>query len=278
MLDTLLSQLADALAQAGSLTPSVFAALLFIVLEASIPMLATGVALLRRWSVNISLYLLNLLLLWGFTRLLGWGISDIGETYRFGLLHWFPNWPLWAGLLAVIVILDLFVYVSHRLLHSWRPLWRLHLVHHSDLEVDVSTTFRHHPFEFMFGALILMLGVALSGASLSLLLLYDLLRVSVDCFAHANIKLPSRLEGLLRLVFVTSDMHRVHHAAQRERTNSNYGGIFSFWDRLFGTHVRVDAREQLHMPLGLEYFRARDDGSLLATLSQPLRYQPLSKA
>lgn len=276
MLDIWLSHLASALEQAGSLTPTIYAALLFIVLETSLPMLPTHIALLRRWSVNISLYLLNFLLLWGVSRLLGWGVAEIGESYRFGLLHWFTELPLWAKLLAVILILDFIAYVSHRLMHSWRPLWRLHLVHHSDVEVDVSTTFRHHPFEYLYAAGVVALGVALSGASLGLLLIYDLARVGVDCFAHANIKVPARLERVLRLLFVTSDMHRVHHAAERERTNSNYGGIFSFWDRLFGTHCRVAARDQLHMTLGLEYFRAARDTSLTATLTQPLRYRPFS--
>jgi sterol desaturase/sphingolipid hydroxylase (fatty acid hydroxylase superfamily) len=143
--------------------------------------------------------------------------------------------PIWLQLAVGIPALDALSYVLHRVFHASATLWRLHALHHSDPELDVSTTVRHHPGEAVVMAFAVALPAAVVGLSSLVIGLYGTLNLSVQFFAHANIRLPSRLTNALGWLLITPVLHRVHHSRHPSDISTNYGLVFSVWDRLFGT-------------------------------------------
>ena len=194
------------------------------------------------WSharVNLTLLLFTLLITTAFGGLLV-GVTDWGQSNQFGLLY-HTSLPLWAELLIAITALDVMAqYVAHILLHKFRPLWRLHVVHHSDTNVDVTTGTRHHPFDFIVRELFALGTIVAMGIPLAFYALYRLITLPFTYFVHANIALPESVDRVLSLVFVTPNMHKFHHHFELPWTDSNYGSVFSIWDRMFGTYVRDD--------------------------------------
>lgn len=159
---------------------------------------------------------------------------------NFGLLA-LINTPIWLELLLSILILDLIAqYFVHYLLHKIQWMWRLHTVHHSDKNVDVTTGTRHHPFDFIIRETFALIAVVLMGMPISYYLIYRILSVLFTYFTHANISLPKKLDKTLSLVFVTPNMHKLHHHYQMPWTDKNFGNMFSIWDRLFGTFLYAD--------------------------------------
>lgn len=195
-----------------------------------------------------------------------------GGIEGFGLFYWLPTIPFVVQFLIFFLVVDLIQYGLHALNHHWRPLWRIHMPHHTDTDLDSGSSFRHHPFELILESAVRIFTMILFGATLPLLILYDIFYACHSFFTHANIKIPITLEKTLRLVFVTPDMHRVHHSAYEKETNTNYGNVFSFWDRLFKTHCTIPQKKQKTMRLGLNYFRGESDQTLIGFLMQPLRY------
>lgn len=187
-------------------------------------------------------------------------------------------WPVVLGLPVFIVAYDLSLYGFHCLSHRWRWLWRVHQVHHSDLEVDVTTSYRHHPLELLYALIPRLFILVLLAPPLEYLLVYELGRVFIDPFSHADLALPQRLERLLRTVLITPDMHRIHHSAVKAETDSNFGVFLSVWDRLFGTFRWRSVEEQRTMALGLDYGRDRRSQSLWGTLLAPLTLPALNLA
>ena len=162
--------------------------------------------------------------------------SDWALNQEFGLLFWLPSLPLWLEVLVGVMFLDLFgAWLAHFVEHKVRVLWSFHLVHHTDMEVDTTSANRHHPFESVLRFLFTCLAVLIVGAPVAYIMLYQGLSVIFSQFNHANIKLPKRLDTVLSWVIVSPDMHKVHHHFRLPYTDSNYGNIFSIWDRLFGT-------------------------------------------
>ena len=174
----------------------------------------------------------------------GFGIATAGlfswlEDSRFGLLNLFEA-PLWVELLLSIVALDLIAqYGAHYALHKVPFMWRLHIVHHSDTHVDVTTGTRHHPLDFLFRESAALLAVVLLGMPLAFYLLYRLITVFFTYWTHANVRLPAKLDRALGLVFVTPHMHKVHHHHTLPHTDTNFGNMLSIWDRLFGTYAEI---------------------------------------
>jgi sterol desaturase/sphingolipid hydroxylase (fatty acid hydroxylase superfamily) len=189
------------------------------------------------------------------------------EAVGFGLLSWLSLSTVQTVLFGFIM-LDLSSYILHRVSHRWPLLWRLHLVHHSDTDVDVSTSYRHHPLESVFAALWYTATILILGVPLAALLIFEALHKFFDIFSHTNMRVPKRLDTLLRWVFITPDMHRIHHSAWQEETDSNYGGLLSIWDRLLGTYCKTLSTDRA----GLNYFRSKQDQSLLGLILQPFRY------
>ena len=215
-----------------------------------------------RWASHIILYASG-----GYAA--GWLIATIvGPAWQAGLPDP-PNLPLAALALASgMLVLDLERYWVHRLLHVVPILWRCHALHHSDREIDVSTGYRHHPFELIVVALVLPLSAMALAIPGMVLVAYGAIDAIAAVFQHANVRIPQRLERILAPVFVTPAMHRLHHSIDRSEADSNYGQIFSFWDRLFATYTRP-ALDGRRIEFGVAEFMQPADQRLPVMLLTP---------
>jgi len=175
-----------------------------------------------------------------------------------------------AGLVTIIT-LDCAIYWQHRFTHMIPLLWRFHRVHHCDVEFDVSTAVRFHPFEIVASALYKSFFVLLIGADPWAVVIYESMLSGFALFNHGNVHLPKGLDRALRMLIVTPDMHRVHHSSVMGETNSNYGNILSVWDRLFVSYVDHTRTNDHDMQIGLEEFRDKNSQSLLGVLWLPFR-------
>jgi sterol desaturase/sphingolipid hydroxylase (fatty acid hydroxylase superfamily) len=172
---------------------------------------------------------------------------------------------------AGVVLLDLAVYLQHRVFHAVPALWRLHRVHHADLELDATTGLRFHPIEILLSMAIKIAAVAALGAPAAAVLAFEVLLNAGALFSHANLALPRGLDAVLRAVLVTPAMHRVHHSVVRAETDSNFGFCLSWWDRLFGTYRAAPAAGPDRVTIGLEAFRDPAELRLDRLLTQPFR-------
>ena len=201
-------------------------------------------------------------------------IADIVASNKFGLLNWLPILPIWINVFLGILFLDLIgAYLPHWLEHKIKPLWMIHLVHHSDHHVDTTTANRHHPLESLIRFTFTLIGVLIVGANIGTVMLYQSISLISTQFNHANIKLPKKVDLFLSYFFVSPDMHKTHHHYRLPFTDSNFGNIFSIWDRLFGTY-KAFSREKL--VYGVDVFFDEDaNGKVGTLLKQP--FQPYSK-
>lgn len=164
---------------------------------------------------------------------------------NFGIINWLPEMPLWLYVLLGLLLLDFIgAYLAHYVEHKVKPLWMVHLVHHTDHKVDTTTANRHHPLESVIRFVFTLFGVFIIGTPIAIVFLYQSLSVVATQFTHANIRLPRKLDTFISYVLVSPDMHKVHHHYVLPYTDSNYGNIFSVWDRLFGTFMVLD-REKI---------------------------------
>ncbi|GGB51257.1 sterol desaturase [Oceanisphaera marina] len=225
---------------------------------------------LTRWPNNLLLVVINTLLLRLFFPLAAVGAALLASEHDWGLLNLWPV-PFWFSLLLSMLALDLLIYWQHRLFHALPWLWRLHRVHHADLEFDVTTGLRFHPFEIVLSMLLKLAAVILLGAPALAVLLFEVLLNATAMFNHGNIRLPKRLDTMLRLLLVTPDMHRVHHSVIPRETDSNFGFNLPWWDRLFGTYQAQPQAGQLGMTIGLKQFREPGELRLHRLLLQPFR-------
>ena len=167
--------------------------------------------------------------------------SDWVNDNEFGILNWIPDTYLWINVIIGILLLDLVgAYTPHWFEHKIKPLWMIHLVHHSDHHVDTTTANRHHPLESIIRFGFTLLGVFIVGANVGTIMLYQSLSLIATQFNHANIKLPKNIDLYLSYIIVSPDMHKTHHHYRLPYTDANFGNIFSIWDRLFGTYIPFD--------------------------------------
>ena len=194
-------------------------------------------------------------------------VIEVCRRPGFGLLRW-VELPIVARWAIALVALDLTHYAAHIAFHKTPALWRIHAVHHHDADVDVTTAARFHPLEIAAHALAMLPAIALVGLSLRHVVAYETALVATSMFHHANLRMPRRLDRLLRLLIVTPRMHWVHHSEWQPETDSNYGSVLSLWDRLFGTfRLRPDPAS---IRFGLEGFTRRDTRSLRGMILTPL--------
>lgn len=173
------------------------------------------------------------------------GTADWVVVNNFGILNWIPEIPLWLYALLGVLLLDFFgAYLAHYVEHKVKPLWMVHLVHHTDHKVDTTTANRHHPIESVIRFTFTLFGVFVVGTPIALVFLYQSMSLVFTQFTHANIKMSKGFDKVLSYVIVSPDMHKTHHHYRLPYTDSNYGNIFSIWDRLFGTYLYLD-REKL---------------------------------
>ncbi len=224
----------------------------------------------RRWPANLAIALLGALLVRAVIPLTAVSVAMLATTHGWGLFNVF-GLPLWFTVPAAMVMLDLAVYLQHVLLHAVPSLWRLHRMHHADLEFDVTTGIRFHPIEIVLSMVLKIAVVAALGAPLLAVLMFEVLLNVTSMFNHGNVSLGFGLDRKLRWLLVTPDMHRVHHSAVAEEMNSNYGFNLTCWDRLFGTYRTAPLAGQLNMTIGLEVFRDPQELRLDRLLWQPFR-------
>jgi sterol desaturase/sphingolipid hydroxylase (fatty acid hydroxylase superfamily) len=224
--------------------------------EGIAPRRALTASLRVRWVSNLGIWLIgNLAARWAFP-LLGVAFAVYVADRDWGLFR-LLSLPSWLAVAISFPALDLFRYGKHRLYHRLRPLWRLHRVHHTDMDCDVTAGVRFHPIEGLADAAATLAMIAALGVPPVAVLVDQLLSLVSGFFTHGNVRIPARWESLLRLVFVTPEMHRVHHSALARETDSNFSTLYSWWDRLFGTYVAQPAGGHDRMTLGLEQFRDR---------------------
>ncbi len=236
--------------------------------EAVLPRRARAVSRWVRWPGNLGIVALNTLLV----RLLlpgaAVGIALMDERRGWGLLNAIAL-PLWSKFLLSIVLLDLSIYLQHVMFHAVPALWRLHRMHHADLDFDVTTGSRFHPGEILLSAGYKVAIVAVLGAPAAGFVAFEVLLNATSMFNHGNVSLPARLERIARWILVTPDMHRVHHSVVRNETNSNFGFNLSCWDRLLGTYRAQPAAGHQAMIIGLDIFREPVQLRLDKMLVQP---------
>lgn len=212
----------------------------FLLLESGLPYYRKPYKKAAHLGINLfftlTTVLVNFLMAFLLLRTADWVVTE-----QIGLLQWLPEMPIWAFFLLGLMLLDLVgAYFIHWMEHRVRWMWRFHLVHHTDTNVDTSTANRHHPGESVFRFVFTVLGILLVGAPIGLVLMYQSLSVVFTQFSHANIQFPKWLDTALSWLIVTPSMHRVHHHYVLPYTDTNFGNIFSVWDRLFGTYAKVD--------------------------------------
>jgi sterol desaturase/sphingolipid hydroxylase (fatty acid hydroxylase superfamily) len=207
-----------------------------------------------RWGRNLGLALLNGACVQLLVPLQAVGVAALAEGKGWGLLR-LAGLPLLPSILLTVVLLDLLIYLQHRWFHRTPLLWRLHLVHHVDLDIDVTTGARFHPVEILLSMGIKMAAVAVIGAPVAGVVLFEVLLNATSMFNHGNVRIAKPVDRLLRLALVTPDMHRVHHSVIPRETASNFGFNLPWWDRIFGTYRPQPAAGHAGMVIGLPWIR-----------------------
>ena len=243
--------------------------LVFWILEGAIPLLPMHYKKTKRRhaGVNLLFTVIHLIIHTGLAVLII-KLSDWCLQYGFGMVYWFHS-----GIIMTIVIgvlaLDFSSWLVHIVMHKSRFLWRFHLIHHSDNNVDVTTGLRHHPGDSLLRGIFFILLIFISGAPMYSVMIYQTLVVLSTAFTHANISLPRVLDKALSFILVSPNMHKVHHHWKQPFTDSNYGAVFSFWDRLLGTFKKLDPKD---IRYGLDhYYPNEKDEDFIALMKKPFQ-------
>jgi len=248
-----------------------FLAVLFVIAgwEALAPRRARAVPRRARWPNNLGIVVLNTALLRLFIPTAAVALAVLGQQRGWGLLNNLAL-PFWVDVVIAVLMLDLAIYLQHVMFHAVPVLWRVHRVHHADIDFDVTTGARFHPVEILLSMGIKLGVVAALGAPAAGVLLFEVLLNATSMLNHANASPPRALDRVLRWCVVTPDMHRIHHSIIPEETNSNFGFNLPWWDRLFGTY-RADPHDgHDRMTIGLDIFREPRQLRLDRMLFQPL--------
>jgi sterol desaturase/sphingolipid hydroxylase (fatty acid hydroxylase superfamily) len=235
--------------------------------EVMAPRRALTTSKAMRWTSNLGLVALNTLLLRLVFPLAAAGMAAFAAANGWGLLNHFRV-PLWLAVPVAVIALDFVIWLQHVMVHAVPILWRLHRVHHADLDCDVTTGARFHPIEIGLSMLIKFATIAVLGPPVAAVVIFEVLLNATAMFNHGNIRLPHSLDRMLRWFVVTPDMHRVHHSVENDETNSNFGFNLPWWDRLSGTYRAQPRAGHDAMTIGIHGHRdprevARLDGMLL---------------
>ncbi len=221
-----------------------------------------------RWYSNLGIVFLNSLILQWIFPILAIGLAALGEQRKWGLMN-NMDMPSGIEIIISILVMDCIIYIQHAMFHYLPLLWRLHRMHHADLDYDVTTGARFHPIEIMMSMGIKLATVAFLGPSAFTVLIFEIILNLTAMFNHGNIFIPEHIDEKLRLFVVTPDMHRVHHSVIRKETNSNFGFNFPWWDRIFGTYRAQPEEGHDNMTIGLNMFRDIKYEHLHSMLIQP---------
>ncbi|MHB8668006.1 MAG: sterol desaturase family protein [Burkholderiales bacterium] len=209
----------------------------------------------RRWTSNLGIVFLNSALVRVLLPLTAAGFAVLAASRGWGAFNNFAV-PVWFAVLGSVVILDFAIYLQHVMFHAVPALWRLHRMHHADLDFDVTTGARFHPIEILLSMLIKFAVIAVIGAPAVAVIIFEVLLNASSMFNHGNLHLPAAFDRVLRLFVVTPDMHRVHHSIEDHETNSNFGFNLPWWDRLFGTYKAQPDAGHEGMTIGIRDYRA----------------------
>ena len=223
-----------------------------------------------RWFSNLGIVVLNTVIARAVLPMAPIMFAGLSAEMGWGIFNIFDVSP-WLAIIGTIVLMDLAIWLQHVMVHAVPVLWRLHRLHHADLDYDVTTGARFHPIEILLSLGIKFAVIALLGAPAAAVLVFEVILNAMAMFNHANFKLPLGLDALLRTVFVTPDMHRVHHSIVPSETNSNFGFNLSIWDQMFGTYIAQPTGGHDGMTVGLDMFRTAKDERLDQMLIQPFR-------
>lgn len=238
--------------------------------EVAAPRRRVDIPRLLRWSNNLGLVILDAFAVRLVFPVVAVGLALIVSGNGWGLFA-LVDVPNWLAIVATILILDLIIYLQHVVFHAVPALWRLHRMHHADLEFDVTTGLRFHPAEILLSMAIKLLAVLALGPPAIAVLIFEVLLNGSAMFNHSNIRLPARIDAVLRWVIVTPDMHRVHHSIHPSETNSNFGFNVPWWDRLLGTYKAQPRDGHKAMTIGIEQFRNRRELWIDRMLIQPFK-------
>jgi sterol desaturase/sphingolipid hydroxylase (fatty acid hydroxylase superfamily) len=238
--------------------------------EAVAPRRQREIPRLLRWSNNLGLVVIDTVLVRLTFPVAVVGLALLAEARGWGLLNLFEV-PFWLALVVSLLALDLAIYLQHVMFHAVPALWRLHRMHHADLEFDVTTGLRFHPIEILLSMGIKLAVVVVLGPPAVAVLVFEVLLNATSMFNHSNLRIPLRLDRVLRWISVTPDMHRVHHSIHPNETNSNFGFNLPWWDRLLGTYRAQPREGHEGMCIGIKQFRTPRDLWLDRMLLQPLR-------
>lgn len=222
----------------------------------------------RRWLANLGLVVVDTLAVRLVFPLAAVGMAGLAQEWQWGVLNRWET-PYVLAFLASVVALDFIIYLQHVVFHALPPLWRLHMVHHADLDFDVTTGLRFHPLEILLSMAIKLTAVAIIGPPVEAVVAFEVLLNATSMFNHSNIRIPPRLDHVLRWLVVTPDMHRVHHSIDVSESNHNFGFNLPWWDRLCGTYQPRPAAGHEKMMIGLHRYRDVMQQSLYRLLVMP---------
>jgi len=223
-----------------------------------------------RWANNLGLTFINSFILRLLFPILAVGLAALASENGWGLLN-IISLPLWASVLIAIILQDLIIYGQHVLFHHVPIFWRLHKMHHADLDYDVTTGARFHPVEICLSMGIKLGVVALLGPPVIAVILFEIILSTMAMFNHANATLPAPIDRTLRMLIVTPDMHRVHHSIEHPEFNRNFGFNLSIWDKIFGTYKKEPDLGQTGMNIGLSQYKKSEKQSILWMILLPYR-------
>ncbi len=236
--------------------------------EFGAPRRTLSVARMGRWTSNLGIVALNTVALRLVFPIAAVGVAAVAADRGWGLLNTI-GLPGWMAIVFSVVVLDLAIYTQHVAFHKVPILWRLHRMHHTDVDIDTTTGIRFHPIEIALSLVIKMAVIVALGAPPVAVILFEVLLNATAMFNHGNVRLAARIDRVLRRVMVTPDFHRVHHSVHRDETDSNYGFNLSVWDYLFGTYRAQPRDGHTGMKIGLDIFREPSRRRLDQLLIQP---------
>lgn len=263
------------LAHEGPVRLAAFAGIFIVVALAEIAAPRRRLALAKgpRWLHNILLVVFNTLVLRVVFVTAAVGLAALVEELGWGLFN-NVDLPRWLIIVLAVIILDFVIYLQHVMVHAIPGLWKLHMVHHADLDYDVTTGARFHPVEIIFSMLIKMTAILALGPPAVAVVIFEVLLNGTAMFNHGNLKLPLGLDRVLRLFVVTPDMHRVHHSTDPAEANSNFGFNLPWWDRIFGTYTPQPAAGHEAMEIGVGHIRGSQVQPIWQLLSMPFVKEP----
>lgn len=239
--------------------------------EIAAPRRALTVSKAVRWGNNLGLVALNTVLLRLLFPAAAVGMATFAADQGWGLLHYFQT-PAWLAIPIAVIVMDLVIWLQHVMVHAVPALWRLHRVHHADLDYDLTTGARFHPIEIILSMLIKFATIVVLGPPIVAVILFEVILNGMAMFNHANVRLPPAVDRVLRWLVVTPDMHRVHHSVEDDEANSNFGFNLSCWDRLFGTYRDQPRGGHEGMTIGIRGHREpREVSQLPGLLALPFR-------